>query len=197
MLGNLRVTSAPAELPLTLDEVKAFLRVEDTAADALIMALFRGVVAQLDGPWGQLNRCLITQTLTGTLDEFPVHRFDIPLPPFQSVSSIQYVDTDGNTQTLSSAVYRVLNANNPNVRGRVELAYGQSWPSTRSIAQAVTVTWIAGYGARNAVPENIRDVIMTMVKARYDNRDPMTEARLYETPAFAGLFDQARFPGLG
>lgn len=189
-------TVEPTELPVTMDEVKAHLNVTHTEDDGKIAGYLASVVAGLDGPEGLLGRALITQTLEYTLDSFPRRPINLPCAPMQSVSSITYIDTDGDSQTLATATYRVLNASNPMERGRIELAYGSTWPSTRRIEQAVTVTYVAGFGARNAVPEYIRTLIMYGVKAHYDWNEPFTmNTQLFESPAWRGLFHQAAIAG--
>ena len=85
------------------------------------------------------------------------------------MTTIQYVDTAGDTQTLSSSVYNVDIYQEP---GRISEAYGQQWPTTRIINNAVIVTYVAGYGATAAtVPQGIKDAIMILVNHLYENRD--------------------------
>lgn len=195
----LKRTVAPTELPVTLDEAKAHLRETASALDPDIASYIRAVVDWLDGPEGILARALVTQTLQLSLDDFPRSCADgivLPLPPLQSVGSIAYLDADGNSQTLSSAVYRVLDAGVPTRRGRVVLDYNQSWPATRGVEDAVTVTYVAGYGARNAVPESTRMLILALVKELYDHREPWTDAGTVRSPALAGLIARARFPAV-
>jgi hypothetical protein len=66
----------------------------------------------------------------------------IPYPPLIAVTQIQYVDTNGVTQTLASNQYQV---DNTGMLGRVAPAYGVVWPLTL-IGQynAATVTFTAG-----------------------------------------------------
>lgn len=209
----LKRTVAPTEVPVTLAEIKAHLRVTSATEDADILFYLNAAIDQLDGPDGTLNRCLCTQTLQYTMHcfpgvvydhaGFPVYSsltaqpaFDLPLSPMQSVSSITYIDTAGDTQTLSSSTYRVLNANNPAKRGRIELDYDSAWPATRYIEQAVTVTYVAGYGTRNDVPWRIRALIRFVTKGMYDDRAPVVPASLEESPAFRGLRAQCTFPAL-
>ena len=202
-MGTLTVTTAPTELPVTMSEVKAWLRETDANQDPEIASALRSAMDILDGPNGLLNRALCTQTLQYTMDLFPSYgwwgygyfrsAFELPLSPVQSVSSITYLDENGASQTLASSGYRVLNTGAETRRCRVELAYGESWPTTREIEQAVTVTYVAGFGARNAVPEKYRQLILAMVKEIYDHRDPMDV--LNRNPAFNGLFTQCQFPG--
>ena len=193
-------TVAPAELPLTIDELISHLNAtgatESQRAD--MMAYLRSAVDQLDGDMGLLNRALVTQTWQLKLDAFPSRGyFDLPLAPLQSVSSITYLDSNGDSQTLAASKYRVLNANDAMNRGRVELEYGENWPSTYSVQQAVTVTFVAGYGARNAVPHHTRHLILFAVKEAYDHRTPVEAQTMMRSPAYEGLFNIARFPSFG
>lgn len=190
----LKRTVAPTEYPVSLNETKAHLRYTGSAEDPDIMVYIQSAVDQLDGPNGILNRALCTQTIEYTLDRFPSCPIDVPLPPMQSVSSIVYLDNNGDSQTLATTEYRVLNASNPQAKGRIELGYGKSWPATRDVEQAVTITAVCGFGARNAVPEHIRTLIKTMVKEMYDNREAVIPANVMRSPAFQGLLMQATYP---
>ena len=102
----LKRTVDPAELPVTLDEVKAHLRVTSSTEDADIMGYLLSVVSSLDGDQGLLNgRALVTQTWEMKLYGFPLDGVEIPIAPVQSVISITYVDSDGAEQTLATPVY--------------------------------------------------------------------------------------------
>jgi uncharacterized phiE125 gp8 family phage protein len=204
---TLTLDTAPTELPLTLDEVKAHLRVTSVDEDADIMGYLRAAVDILDGPGGTLNRALLTQTLIYKIDDFPsASRIGrrgrdasvrLPLAPLQSVSSVTYLDTSGVEQTLPSSVYRVLDAGAENRRGRINLEYGQNWPAVRGVDKAVTIEYVAGYGARNDVPERIRHLIKVMITEMYDHRAPLEAASVQRSPAYMSLYDQCAFPGLG
>jgi uncharacterized phiE125 gp8 family phage protein len=153
------------------------------------------MVDQLDGAAGSLNRCLVTQTWEWKVDRFWGGIIRVPLPPLQSVGSITYIDPNGDTQTLATSVYNVLDTNNPTRAGRIELAYGESWPSTRHQADAVTITFTAGYGDRNSIPDATKALIMLMVAGAACERLPVSNVKILETPAMIGLRQQATFIG--
>ncbi len=195
---SLKRTVAPAELPLSLAEVQDHIKWEPLAGDeAQLMLYLRSAVEQMDGAEGLLNRAIITQTWALDLDWFPRGAIRIPLPPLQSITSITYIDTAGDTQTLASSKYKVLNVNSPTRAGLIETAFGESWPSTRDEGEAVTVTFVAGYGLRNAVPEPIRHLLLFTVQDAYDGRAPIDAKPLTRTPAYQGLFDLARYQVVG
>lgn len=166
---RLRLFTPPSELPLTLAEAKAHLRETESDQDTQIEAFLKGAVSQLDGRDGVLGRALCTQTWDMLLDAFPAgDAIEIPLPPLQSVTSVTYVDQDGATQTMPSADYIVDTASQPGV---IVLAYGKSWPYARAQRNAVTIRFIAGYGAAAAVPPAIKDAIKLMVGDRHKDRE--------------------------
>jgi 3-deoxy-7-phosphoheptulonate synthase len=72
-----------------------------------------------------------------------------------SVVSINYVDSDGATQTLAAANYTVFTPTDG--PGVIELAYNESWPSTRAVPNAVTVRFIAGYANAASVPAAVKE----------------------------------------
>lgn len=191
---SLKLITAPTELPLTLDEAKDHLRRTDTAMDAIIMRYIYHAVSMCDGAEGILNRALITQTWELKVDRFPWGPVDIPLPPLQSVSSVKYLDDQGVEQVLDTSVYDVFNAGSTTRRGYIKLAYDQTWPTTRAVDQAVTITFVAGYGDRNSIPEYIKTLLMFFVAESCGADKPVMPNTLMRNPAFDGLIQRARFP---
>lgn len=160
-------TVEPVLEPATLQEVKTHARVVHTQEDVYIESLIRSA---RDYAEMFTRRAIITQTWALTLPGFP-HFITLPSPPLQSVSSIQYVDQDGNTQTLSTDVYDVDTTVEP---GRVVLKFNQSWPSTRDDIAAVTVTYVAGYGLlRTDVPDSYRHAIKFLAAHWFELREPV------------------------
>ncbi len=186
---------APAEMPLTLADLKDHLRITVTTQDAEVLGYLRAVVDRLDGTEGILDRALITQTWVLKLDAFPRGAIRLPLPPAQSVTSITYTDTAGDAQTLTASKYTLLNANTPTRAGMIEEAYGETWPSTRAEGEAVTVTWVCGYGLRESVPEMTRHLIKLLAADAFRQREAATQGGLKETPSMMGLLSQARYYG--
>lgn len=168
MRYGLTRTVAPTAEPVSLAEAKNHLRVDTdlTADDSLIGVLIQAARERVES-W--LGQALITQTWQLTLDAFPVWELELPRPPLIAVSSVQYVDGNGTTQTLSSTLYRVDSASRP---ARIEPAYGQIWPSTRDVSNAAIVTYTAGYGAAgSAVPAAIRQAMLLAIGHWYRNRE--------------------------
>jgi len=162
----------PALEPITLAEAKAHLRVDASDEDNYIAALIQAARATIEAwEW----RSHITQTWELRLDAFPSGSWPIyvPRPPLQSVTSpIAYIDANGVAQSLLAAKYDVDSKSEP---GRIKPIYGEVWPTTRpGILNAVTVTYVAGYGAAAAsVPARTKHAIKLLVGLWYEQREPI------------------------
>jgi len=169
MMTRLTLSSAPAAEPVSTAEAKTHMRVETSADDTYIATL---VVAARRYCEAVQKRAFITQTWKLYLDRFP-SVIRIPKPPLQSVSSIAYLDTNGDSQTLSSSIYTVDTDSEP---GIVYEAYNQQWPSTRDVEKAITVTFIAGYGdASTDVPAEVKHAIKLLVAHWYEHREAVAD----------------------
>jgi uncharacterized phiE125 gp8 family phage protein len=151
-----------------LDEVKGHIRVDFDDEDARIADFIRAATERLDGRDGTLGCCLITQEWKFTLDRFS-GEISIPLPPCQSIDAIAYVDPDGVTQTLGG--YQVFGLGTME-GARLRPIYGTSWPGTRDIPEAVSITFTAGFGDDPTdVPEPIRANIAMRVGHLFEHRE--------------------------
>lgn len=177
---GLVVVTPPATEPVSVDEVKAQLRVDYAEEDGLIAAYISSARETLERLMWQ---AFITQTLALTLDAWPAGDvIRLPRPPLQAVSAVTYITQDDVEHTLDPGAYIVDITTKP---GRVVLRSGHSWPSAslRSAA-AVKVTYTAGYGdAADAVPEPIRLAIRLLAAHWYEHREAVSEAKtLTELP---------------
>lgn len=159
------------------------------------IAIYRdGVQSHFDGQDGILGRAIITQTWEMKLRRFPIGKaaITIPLPPLQSVSSITYVDSDGDEVTLDTNLYQVVNRGKH--KSRIAPAWGQTWPSTRDQEDAVTVTFVAGYGDAAAdVPTNLINAGLLLVADLYGHREAQSIGSvIYENKAVDRLISPFR-----
>jgi len=167
-MGLALVTPAATE-PVSTSEAKAHLRVDTTDEDTLIASYVSAAVKYIETQTGPL----ITQTWDYKVNrEWPLvdnyYSIYLPFSPVQSVTSVSYVDIDGNTQTLSAGLYQtVLSAPNP----YLTKAYNQDWPQIRDIPDAITVRFVAGYTNAAAVPAPIKSAILLMVGRLYEHRE--------------------------
>lgn len=162
---RLAVTSAPASEPLTTAEAKTHLRVDtsddDTYIDTLVASARQWVENYTD-------LALVTQTITEYFDAFPVTgHFELTKSPVSSITSISYLDANGDSQTWDSANYRTDLIQKP---ARIAPIYGGSYPTTYNTQNAITVVYVAGYGAASAVPAAIKHAIKLLLAEMYEMR---------------------------
>lgn len=183
----LELDTAPASEPVTLQEAKDHLRINANDDDAYIKVLITAAREQAED---YLHRALINQTWKLYLSAFP---FDtrgefpeaiiVPKPPLSSVTSITYTDTDGASQTVSSSDYSV---DTVSEEGRITPAWGETWPSSRAIPNAVIVTFVAGYGSgASSVPARIKQGMLLVIGDMFEHRETLvigtTTAKLLQT----------------
>ena len=132
------IYTPPTAEPIHLDEAKKHLVVDHTGDDVLIAGLITTARHSVEN---ELRRQLVAATVKYRLDAFP-REINLPRPPLMEVSSITYVDTAGDTQTLASTEYTV---DKYTEISRVIPAWTKAWPATRGIPNSVTVTAICGY----------------------------------------------------
>jgi uncharacterized phiE125 gp8 family phage protein len=170
-------TVAPAETPVSLAEAKAHLRVDHDDQDDLITAQIRAATAYLDGYAGILGRALITQTWRQDFDRF-ADRLTLPLSPVVTIDSISYFDASDVQHMLDPGIYGLL----ADARSAyVTLQPGQVWPATFRRADAVSVTFTAGYGSATDVPEPIRQAILLIVQRLFDGADTAIDVAIDRT----------------
>lgn len=171
------LSTAPTSEPVTVDEVKDDRRITTTDDDDYIDSLITAARLHIEH---YTRKTLVTQTWLAYLDGFPsLGYIELDKPPLASVSSVQYVDENGSTQTFSSSNYVV---DTTGAKGRIRLAYSQSWPTTRAQPQAVTITFVSGYGEPLEVPEDIKRAIKLLVGHWYENREATTGFSISELP---------------
>ena len=159
--------TAPASEPVTLQELKDFLRIVRSNDDSFLTALItaaRDIVEKVQ--WRQL----IDAVWDITLKEFPTDGIIwLPFPPLDSVTHVKYYDTSNTQQTLSTSYYTVhTSTEDP---GYIQLASGYTWPTVEDRVDPIVVRIVAGYGtAASAVPEATKAAIKILASEFYLNR---------------------------
>ena len=174
------LVTAPAALPVSVEDVKRHLRVEASDDDGLITALIQAAVATLDGYSGLLGRCLVSQTWRQDFDRF-CRQMRLRLPASE-VSSITWRNSAGQMATVSGDDYAL---EQDAVGSFVRFKNAWSHPSDLYEAAAVSISYQAGYGeipaadsgAANPVPAPIRTAIILMVGDLYRSTKPNFEVR--------------------
>ncbi|MBL4767638.1 MAG: phage head-tail connector protein [Rhodobacteraceae bacterium] len=167
-----KFVTPPAALPVSLEDMKAWVVIDYDEDDAQITALIEAATQHFDGYSGILGRAIMPQTWRVQLPCFQSF-MRLPLSPFQSVTSIKYYDEDNAEQTVSGDVYA---AYEDSIGAFISLLPGQSWPSSYNRADAVSIDYMVGYKNVAKVPGPIKTAIMMLVAEMYDNPEGLSSA---------------------
>lgn len=164
-------------LPVSIDDLKEHVRVEHVEQERLLLTK---IMAATDEAERYLNTSIIRRSYTLVLSSFPsasTSGIQLMNAPATAIASIVYYDADGVEQTLAADQYYLLQAN---AFPTVYLIPDAQWPTTQVRENAVTVTYTAGFAAKqSAVPAAIREAIIIRAASRYD--------QLPDSPAFYDL----------
>ena len=206
----LKLNTAATDLPVTLAEGKAHLRVSDTTDDDLITALIGAATVNAEQIMG---RAIMPQKWQVYLDAFPFSRWapgdsylpstrvaqpyavDLQKPPVTAVDSVKYIDADGVLTTVDPSLYQLVAGSD--YTASVTPAYNQVWPEARYQPEAVQVVFSCGYANAAAVPEPIKAWIKLRLGAMYENREATVvvvgdRLTMVELPFFDTLLDPYR-----
>lgn len=195
----LTLVTGPATSPVTVADVKAKARIDYADEDALVQAYIDAATTYLDGASGLLGRAIVTQTWKLTLPRFPTSEqvaafsedplwfrrcsqpaIKLPLPPLQSISSVQYYDGAGVLQTLGPGNYQVY-GKDPAYLAPSSTAV--TWPTTQiGNLNAVQISFVCGYGAAATVPASLQLAIVLLASHWFDQRAPVEKVEFYEVP---------------
>lgn len=165
-----RLLDAESE-SLSITDVKNQLRLTSSDDDDSLRLFIAAIRHQTETYLGQT---LVTTTWQYKLDSFD-SEICLPMGPVQSISSIQYVDTDGVTQTLAADQYQ-------SDIERVKPSYGNSWPSTRDQYSAVTIEYVSGKTHAGNVQADIKLAMLLWIGACDINRENIAFTQVSEIP---------------
>lgn len=179
MRGALSVVTAPAIEPVTVDEVKAYGRIEHDADDEMLSGLVTAARTTLER---YCRRAFITTRFRWTLSPYSASvgpapavfeparsyeatvAFELPRSTVTAVHSVSVTSTGGIVSALAPTAYRAVVGVNPGV---VELLGGASLGEY----VAITTEFSAGYGVlASDVPATVRTAIKAMTMWLYENR---------------------------
>ncbi len=164
------IITAPVIEPVTLEEVKDHLLIDETtaAADNQLMRMIKAARQQIED-W--TRRAILTQTWDYCLQAWPGGKFiAIPHGNLQSVSSVKWKDEDATETTLTETTDYLVEQNGT-MCGRIVLPYATGWPSgVLYPSNPITIRYVCGWSTPELVPETIKAAILMTVADMYENR---------------------------
>jgi len=182
---NLAVVTPPVWEPVSLEEAKQWCKTETDEDDTLLAGLITEARATAElMTW----RTIPETVLRLTLDRFPCGPIELPTAPVQSLTSVIYIDANGDEQEFDHATLIV------GEPARIYPAYGHSWPVARDFPGSVVVTYVAGWASVDDVFPQLKAGIRMTALAWFENRgdDPAVRAIPF---AADSLFRQCRWGG--
>lgn len=180
----LEVSAVAEQYPVSLAEAKDYCDYGESDRDDLFNSLIKMATEKVEH---DTERAMCTQTVKAYFEDFPRVIY-LNKPPVSAVSSITYVDQDGDTNTVATTVYQ---SDLKHIPPRICEKYSQVWPSdvSHDLLNAVTVTFTAGYGDSPDVPYLAKQAILLLVKRHFDG----CESGEMDTPLYRGMVDSLRW----
>jgi len=160
--------AGPAVEPVSLAEMRAFLRLDDPAEDDLVATLIQGARHVVEAACG---RVLMAQTWRLPCEPWPARGIVVlPLSPLMAVEEVRVVDVAGTQTVLAPALYRVDGASDPPRVIVPDVLALQPTP------QGVAIDVRVGYGAAaEDVPAPLRQAVRLLVAHWFEHRGDAAE----------------------
>ena len=166
--------AGPALEPLSLEEMRLFLRLETSEEDGLVLSLIKAARNAVEQG---AKRALIAQKWRIRLSRFPREgRIVLPLSPVLSLDDMRTFDTLDNAVSLDMELF--------DLDGSVVSVRAGSLPAD-GWAAGVEIDLTAGFGPQaEDVPESLRQAMRMLVAHYYAHRtDGLHEASVTHFPA--------------
>jgi uncharacterized phiE125 gp8 family phage protein len=154
----------PAVEPISVAELKAHLRIDGVAEDALLASMITTARLQIEAA---LALALTTQNWTWTFDRWPCRAsVELPVSPVQSILSFTVARSGGPLSVPPSAY--ILDGQGIAAR----LITKNAWPQPGVAALGIEITFAAGFGSVPAdVPAPIRQALLLLAAHWYGHRE--------------------------
>lgn len=193
MYYGLVPTTTPSDL-FTDDELKNHFRIA-SASDAQLAEMHAYVRSAGLHIEGVTEHVAMQTTYRMTISRFPYSVSKAYLPfapaaghiilprwPVLSIASVQYTDTDNNTQTLDPSAYQAVLDYRPARIGPARLTV---WPwSDPYTMNGVRVTFTAGYSSSSVVPQNYKQAVRFLGAYWFYNRESDVDGKMPDSLKF-------------
>jgi len=152
---SLELIEKPALEPLTLAEIKTFLRIDGNSEDNILTTM---LAAAREAGEHYMRNSIIRQKYKLTYHKFMPARIALPKGPVSMVSKVTLKDEDGSFTILSSSDYYISNKTNLNLKSSYS-------------SYIIEVEYFAGYSNDSVdVPEIIKQGLLSQIAFTYENR---------------------------
>lgn len=171
------LTAPPLALPVTLAELKTYLRIDHSDEDDLLLALARAATASVEAMAGVR---LIEQGWSVLADDWPSSRtLRLPLSPIVAVDEV-LTHSDAASATVDPSHYLVDGSSRP---ARIVLRPDRVWARPERLVNGIEIRIRAGYGlAGSDVPDELVQAVKALVAHWYEHREAASEQSVRTVP---------------
>lgn len=177
----------PAVEPISLTEMKDYLRLDDDAQDDLVAGLIKAARLMLEAA---SRRILIEQRWRVVLDRWPKDgRVLLPISPVLAVDGIKIFDASGVETELPAGSFDLDGAGDP------PSIVVTDAPEPGRVRNGISIALRAGYGvAPDAIPATLKLAIKILVAHWFENRGDVAGEQILppEAMALVAPFQRAR-----
>jgi uncharacterized phiE125 gp8 family phage protein len=179
---NLTLITSPAVEPMTLTEVKAYLRLDDTSDDSDDIYISSLITVAREYCEEYQHRAYVTQTWELSLQKFPIDETDllnnnlsnsiieIPKGSLKTINSVTYKDSAGVVTTMEPEIDYVVSSRG--ILGRISPPFGKIFPVCLLYPlDPIVINFTCGYGDDEAkIPGRIKQAMLLLISHWYENR---------------------------
>ena len=175
----------PAVEPVTVSEMRGFLRLDDGTEDALVAALIRAAWLQVEASAG---RVLLSSRWRLLLDRWPAFGIvALPIGPVLAIEAVRVTDGGGTAVPVPPALYDLV----PGDPARLVVDAGR--PEPAPLLAGIAIDLRAGYGAAPAdVPAPLIQAVRLLVARSFEHRGDGEEPPPPDLHALLAPFRRAR-----
>ncbi|MDF3048282.1 MAG: hypothetical protein K0R73_1400 [Candidatus Midichloriaceae bacterium] len=146
----------PARLPLSIEEVKKYLKIDFSEDDELLLTMIAAATQRFES---YTSRALIAQTCQVVYKQLARISVTLPIRPVIKITGIQLVELDGSLNEFSLKDVEL------------DAAMSELYFHTFAFAHLVKIQYIAGYGySPEYIPADIKAVLLNHIGYMYEAR---------------------------
>lgn len=204
-----RITTNPESEPVSLMEMKRYLRIDDNSDD---IVLSDQIIEARRFIEDQIGLAFISQSWRLALDQWPaggeawwdgvremsitelyrsnvLQSVTLPRWPLVSITSVTTYDEDSNATAITVA--NVFDIDTYRTPGRITLKRSQTWPVALRANNAIEIVYVAGYANAAAVPMTMKRAVRQLAAFMYNHRgDDCDASQAFADSGAASLVDQ-------
>ncbi|MEM9707079.1 MAG: head-tail connector protein [Pseudomonadota bacterium] len=168
-----QLIAAPTEEPVTLSELKSYLRVTHTDEDVSIARIGMAARHALEMRTGV---CFVSQQWRMERDCAPNGPLKLPRSPVSSVDLVAVLNDAGSFEAVPSADYDYT------LGVAARLTQSGYWPQPASSLSGIRIDFTAGWADAASVPAALKQAVLSLGAHFYEHREAASAERVFKIP---------------